>query len=118
MKTQEQKLDAEFAKLGVKPYIYHFFPPGGTITAVTIASPEPRRWAVVAGIIETGIAYYQNNSAHNNALMSFMLYWLDGHEMQGAAICGLRDNFDRQLGRVIAKGRLLKHLRKEEAEKR
>jgi len=34
-------------------------------------------------------------------------------ECGGVAICDMRDGFNRERGRIIAKGRLLKHLKEE-----
>jgi hypothetical protein len=110
----EQKLDAEFARLGVKPYIYHFtdvevLP----FKAITFAVPAMGMWLDLRRLLLENFDAIM--SSHNP--VQDTLEFLKMHGLHGIAICSMLDPFSRQRGRVIAKGRLLKHLRQEEAEK-
>jgi hypothetical protein len=105
----EQKLDAEFKRMNVKPFIHHFIDtvPFSAITIVSFHSS----WKEIAKYIHeeckpplvyiNQASYLLRNLAHNR-------------HIYGVAICDRRDQFNRQRGRIIAKGRLLKHLKEEE----
>ena len=110
----EQKLDAEFEKRGVIPHIYHFT--GENVEpyrAITVALKEPQRYEVV----QDGVIGLVGRSLcrHPRYRVAFLLRYM--HGMAGIAICNRRDNFDRRKGRVIAKGRLLKHLKEDNKER-
>jgi len=106
----EKKLDAEFERMGVKPYIYHIMEiPAMRFRAITFAVPERIGSVALENIVFAGITV---SPAMNQA--NFMRWWLGEHGIYGVAICDQRDNFNRALGRVIAKGRLLKQLKEGE----
>ena len=104
----EKKLDEEFEKLGIRPRIYHFrdIP---LFNAVTIAIPNNRTYEDIKNIIlkTRRPGFYVRQ--HAEYLLSHLGFLPDIH---GVAICDIRDQFNRQRGRIIAKGRLLKHLKK------
>lgn len=102
----EQKLDAEFKRMNVKPFIHHFIDTA-PFSAITIVSFHSS-WKEIARYIHeesksplvyiNQASYLLRNLAHNR-------------HIYGVAICDRRDQFNRQRGRIIAKGRLLKHLK-------
>ena len=102
----EQKLDAEFKRMDVKPFIHHFIniPP---FTAITVASFYSS-WKEIAD-------YIHEESKSPLSFINQASYLLRGlahnQHIYGVAICDRRDTFNRQRGRIIAKGRLLKHLK-------
>ena len=113
----EKKLDDEFEKLGVEPRIYHFGShnnaPLAIFTNITIAL-DPHKlflsWANLHKILRDVIDdvwLFDTNRATR------MIYKLAYQEIYGVAICDRRDQFNRTRGRIIAKGRLLKHLKME-----
>ena len=111
LKEDEKKVDAEFERIGVKPCIYHFTRYMGPFGAITVVD-QLHSWADVRKVIDMerenqlrAVQIYDNASS--------MLYSLRERKIYGVAICDQRDNFDRRKGRVIAKGRLLKHLKEE-----
>jgi len=102
----EQKLDDAFKEMDVKPYIFHFFDVT-PFNAVTIASFHSS-FREIMGFIEDAVdlPLLMFNPA------SYLITHLQGtHRIFGIAICDTRDLFNRQRGRIIAKGRLLKHLK-------
>ena len=122
MKTKtEKKLDEEFETLGVKPRIYHFGSHNNTplaiFTNITIAL-DPHKlflsWTEMHRILRDVI---DDVWLFNTNRATKMIYKLASHEIYGVAICDRRDQFNRQRGRIIAKGRLLKHLKKGISEK-
>lgn len=114
MMNQEQKLDAEFAKFGMRPYIYHYREAVKPFSAVTIVAPSHSEYtfANLACFVRSGI----EGARRNTCPTSYLLYYLAGVGIHGVAICDRRDNFSRRRGRVIAKGRLLKYLEEQEVE--
>ena len=101
----EQIMDIEFEKMGVKPYVYHFtdIPAFKAVTIVTIDNADS--YAKVHTFI---LINYTNGREATLLLETFKEL-----DVYGVAICNKRDQFNRQRGRIIAKGRLLKHLREE-----
>ena len=108
MKTKiEQKLDREFENMGVKPSIYHLRKGILPFAGVTVAILEG-----------------DYNTARNRVWDSMATYHsasgvkaiCERQGMPGIAICDLRDQYSKRIGRVIAKGRLLKALRKKNAD--
>ena len=105
----ERELDEEFEKFGIRPQIYHFrdIP---LFNAVTVATPDTRTWGDIANII---LKLKRPESSLFTAA-EYLRWGLSYHlKAYGVAICDRRDPFNRKLGRIIAKGRLLKHLKKE-----
>ena len=115
----EQKIDKELADLGERPYIYHIRAYGKgsqrkllrVFNVVTIAdvrySPTSDIEDIVGEIRENSICCLTIQPA------TVMMRELRKIEYYGVAICDRRDNFSRKRGRIIAKGRLLKHLEDE-----
>lgn len=117
MRTKlEARIDEGFTRNGFAPYVYHFNDhsrkEGGNphriwaFGGVTIATHNPDRAAIERLVLEEqrncGILY---NAAKD------VLAGLRKRGIYGIAICDNRDQFSRKRGRIIAKGRLLKHLR-------
>ena len=105
----EEKLEKEFKRLGVKPRVYHFRDvyPFNSVTVVT--ENTKYSWEDIAEIIWK---YSDDIEQHNHA--THLLERLKEFKgLYGVAICNKRDNFSRQQGRNIAKGRLLQYLIKE-----
>ena len=105
----EQKLDREFERLKVEPKIFHFVNTIIPSTTITIAD-ERLTWFGAQRVIVK--AHSDGASKH---LFFFpatqLLDTLRKQGIYGVAICDRRDTFNRQRGRIIAKGRLLKHLK-------
>lgn len=102
----EQKLDTEFERMGLRPRIYHFTTNVTPFNAITIAHCGGYSWSVMKGILISVFAcetIYWRAGRILNALRRRGIY--------GVAICDSRDSFNRQRGRIIAKGRLLKYLK-------
>ena len=105
MKSKLEKvLDEEFERIGIKPHIYHFF---GICpyNAITIATNTEYTYEEILKIITHSIAStfcLSNDVAACKAEIE--------KQFGGIAICNNSDQFNRKLGRTIAKGRLLKYL--------
>lgn len=102
-------LDKEFDKLEIRLHIYHFIEdvlPFNGITVVT--ETENITWKVIFNFIRACNQYdtYKRNRA-TELIKNFKM----DYEIYGVAICNKRDTFNRQRGRVISKGRLLKHIK-------
>ena len=111
LKTTEIKVDKEFEKFGAKPRIFHFRDntPFGTITIAT--KNTNWNWNDILTIIRecgrNSYDYYLYFHA------THLMHELATQKIYGVAICDKRSQFYRQKGRVIAKGRLLKHMKRE-----
>lgn len=106
----EIKLDKEFEKIGVKPRIYYFVGmyPFGTVTVAT-DNPE-HTWKDIMTYIGNGIG---GGIVNEFGRATRLLHTLqDSYCLYGVAICNIRDQFNRKQGRIIAKGRLLKSLKR------
>ena len=113
----EQKIDKELADLGVRPHVYHIRAYGKgsqrkmlrVFNAVTIADIQ----RMPTSEIEDIVGEIREESIYGTIIQpaTVMREELRKIECYGVAICDRRDNFSRKRGRIIAKGRLLKHLR-------
>lgn len=105
----EQKLDAEFERMEIKPKVFHFVNSIIQSVAITIVDERLTWLGAQREIVK---AHSDGASQH---LFFFpatrLLDTLRKRDIYGVAICDKRDNFNRQRGRIIAKGRLLKHLK-------
>lgn len=120
MKTKlEEQLDAEFEKMGVKLHVYHFTSDVLPFTAVTIADDcvvplggSKESWKSMRGIIDNTLTreylWMRKCSPATRFIQGLKL-----SHIYGIAICDKRDQFNRQRGRIISKGRLLKHLKEQ-----
>ena len=107
----EQKLDRGFMQLEVKPCIFHFIAKYRPFTAVTIADNH-KTIAEVTRCLDS--ALYNLDTDAQDMLFPASKYTinvLQAYQIYGIALCSLQDQFNRQRGRIIAKGRLLKHLK-------
>ena len=105
----EQKLDAEFYERGGKVFVYHFKLPLSPFNAVTIANLKAEPFELLEAVIYRAIVRIAENHLKSPATQLFELLKKD--YLPGIAICDKCDQFNRQRGRIIAKGRLLKHLK-------
>lgn len=118
----EYKIDKDLAELGVRSYVYHIrdYKKGshrrilGSFAAITIAYPK----YVPFSDIERGVCRAIEDLAKERMVHGGEIHpatWImrELHVLgyHGVAICDNRDDFSRKRGRIIAKGRLLKHLR-------
>ncbi|MEA1997701.1 MAG: hypothetical protein U9N61_00035 [Euryarchaeota archaeon] len=114
-KKDEQMADLGLKELGVKPHIYHFetkiFPFAGITIAENMFSWCTMR-ITIDSIINDALPAYPRGKATRLRME------LERRSTYGVAICDKRDQFNRQRGRTIAKGRLLKHLKQEEEAKK
>lgn len=118
----EQKIDKELEDLGVRAYVYHIRAYGegsrrrilGSFNSITIADVKYQPAANVeldVGEAIEGLANARMMYGSSIHPATWMMKELSGFGYHGISICDCRDNFSRKRGRVIAKGRLLKHLR-------
>lgn len=111
----EDYLDEEFKLLGVTvrgtiatPEHKRSFP-----TVVTIVTTFKLNDATVeAALIDCEIGYWKYKRYRIQSLESYVKQTLETmFQPSGIAVCDHRDQFDPELGSIIAKGRLLKALR-------
>jgi len=113
----EKYLDEEFRLLKVEPHIMHIRAHTGgreLPSAVTLATVDPLNIKTVGLVLfhlET-IYYGDEDLQKTRSLASFMKQRLEEDGCAGVAVCDYRDQFSRKRGRIIAKGRLFKLLRK------
>lgn len=113
----EAHLDEEFGLMRMKPYVYHIQPINeyseGLPRAVTIASIDPVNVETMRNVL-SGIewAYRKIRHPRSQSVASFMKQQLEADGCAGIAVCDYRDQFSRKRGRIIAKGRLLRYLRR------
>ena len=131
----EIKLDEEFERLGIKPRIYHFTERVVSFNAITIVTQFDITWDRMWELVKESVLgkrkqysektigeeeekptlhkadQSDTTSIFNRATR--LLQNLAAISFYGVAICDKRDQFNRQRGRIIAKGRLLKHLKGE-----
>jgi len=114
MKKKDERIaDLGLKQLGVNPQIHHFETEVGPFTAITIAedallqSYENR--IMVRRIIDKIVWGILPSYPHEKATKLRSV--LAKRNIFGVSICDSRDYFNRQRGRTIAKGRLLKHLK-------
>lgn len=107
----EQKLDREFELLAVTPHVFHFLNERLPFTAITIVDEVKRKKAI--GAILNNLS--DNMDANVDDLFfpasAYTIKALHKNHIYGVALCSLQDQFNRQRGRIIAKGRLLKRLK-------
>ena len=105
----EQELDFALNQLKVTPRVYHFYDVK-PFTAVTIVE-DILMWngtrremdKCSCDLTRVGGAFFSPATHLREMLKRKGIY--------GIAICDRRDRFNRQRGRIIAKGRFLKHLK-------
>jgi len=109
--TQEEYLNAEFGLLGVEPHITHVkLSEDAYYTVVTIATPYHVEYKEVAKRLAVSLTDCCLKG--RNDYGSYLIDVFTEHRC-GVALCHHLDQFNRKRGRIIAKGRLLKALRKE-----
>jgi len=114
MKTRmEKRMDVEFDKLGVKMRIFHFMEdvtPFGGITIVDLYDCKAPSWRDMRKTLDIVFKrehlWMRYHCPATRFIQGLILY-----HIYGVAICDKRDQFNRQRGRVIAKGRLLKRIK-------
>jgi len=115
MKTKiEKKLDAEFDKLGVKVWILHFTEDVAPFNGITIVDDcETSSWRNMRKILDI-VFKSEYIWVGDCCLASRIIQGLRAYHIYGVAICNKRDQFNRELGRVISRGKLLKHIKENE----
>jgi len=112
---QEQWLDEEFRLLGVTPHITHIkFLPESRYSVVTVASELPISYVDQERQFGAIIFDYQHEMKRRSDIGRYIVDAYAEYDC-GVALCHWHDQFNRQRGRIIAKGRLLKVLRAERA---
>lgn len=120
----EQEIDKELEVIGVRSYVYHVraYDEGSyqrqllrMFNGITIVDvklrPSTDFEADVYRMIEELKEKLKRFARADLHPATWMMKELNEMGYYGVAICDSRDNFSRERGRVIAKGRLLKHLR-------
>jgi hypothetical protein len=102
----EQKLDAESERISVSLMIYHFRKDVGPFTSITIVTNSVRSWNRMRELLDQYIFGFTPIPPASEALKVLRKLGI-----YGVTICDRCDTFNRQRGRIIAKGRLLKHLK-------
>jgi hypothetical protein len=97
-------------QLGITPWIYHFETAVSPFTAITIAEDCFSRESVRVRLDHI-LSNVLPALPHEKATR--LRKELAQDNIYGVAICDLRDHLNRPRGRTIAKGRLLKHLKRE-----
>ena len=111
-KKDEKRADLGLKQLCVRPQIYHFEHRVEPFTAITIA--DNMSWPTVRGAIDDILSTILPCIVYEKATR--LREELEQWDIYGVSICDSRDEFNRQRGRTIAKGRLLKHLNAQRAE--
>ena len=106
----EQQLDSEFENLGESIRTFHFLKNIGPYTAITIVDNGIKKWETAETILE--IIFERTRRQFNKNPSTRLIRTAQHEGIYGIALCDRRDQFNRQRGRTIAKGRLLKHLKK------
>ncbi|RJS68566.1 hypothetical protein CW696_08450 [ANME-2 cluster archaeon] len=117
----ESRIDAEFERIGVKPYVYHvreihlgvYRRVLQLFNGVTIATDTPLNYFGHLGletIFELDTRAYMCPEIIKNPGV-WMQKELANCGFYGVAICNRKDQYSRKRGRIIAKGRLLRHLK-------
>ena len=112
----EEKLDAEFKQMDVPYQVYHFIQEYRPFTAITIVDVIRNR--VNIKMILDFFTCNMDTDAKDMLFPTskYISTSLRKNHIYGFALCSLQDQFNRQRGRIIAKGRLLKHLNAQRAE--
>ena len=115
MKTKiEKEMDVEFEKFGVKVWIYHFRERVRPFNGITIVDDSNTwTWIYMRRVIDR-VFKREYLWMHNCCPATRYIESLRLDHIYGVAICDKRDQFNRQRGRIIAKGRLLKHIKERE----
>jgi len=112
MKTKlEKRMDVEFDKLGVKMRIFHFTEDVAPFSGITICNNwESSSWGNMRKTLDI-VFKSEYIWVGYCCLATRIIRGLRSYHVYGVAICDKRDQFNRQRGRVIAKGRLLKRIK-------
>lgn len=109
MKKKDEKMaDLGLKQLGVNPQIYHFDTRVKPFTAITIAG-NAFSWVSVRATLDDILTKVLPRCPHEKATR--LRIELTQRGIYGVGICDASDQLNRQRGRTIAKGRLLKHLK-------
>lgn len=112
-KRDEMKADLGLKQLEINLGIYHFQTGVTPFTAITIVDNE-KSWADIKSILDnikskinwdTEMFYFST--------VQYFYEMLHENHIYGFALCSRDEYFNRQLGRTIAKGRLLKYLKEQ-----
>jgi len=107
----ENRLDAEFKARGIKPYIYHITKDTIYFTGFTIVHDKRMTLSALDHLLSKVYAREELWELYPITPATRLLTGLREQGIYGVAICNERDQYSKKRGRIIAKGRLLKHLR-------
>lgn len=108
----EERTDAELAEMGMKEvHITHLkMPDSCYYSHITIATQEAEEYRVLDIAINT--IFLEGSLKHiNGSALDALIVCRFAQYDAGASPCHAVDNFNRERGRIIAKGRLLKLLK-------
>ena len=110
----EDRIDKELERMNVSTRLYHITDVVGMARAITIAVDGSWKGIDVPALVLQVVEYCRNQ----NDLLGFRFFprltaQLHAEGLSGISICDRRDAFSRKRGRIIAKGRLLKHLKED-----
>ena len=118
MKTKtEIKLDKEFERLDVKPRIYYYTKDVEPFKAITIAIKSFNSWDSVHTVL-ANIFTNERLRTRGHSPATRLIQALKSKGIHGIAVCDTRDQFSRRYGRNKARGRLVKHLKEVENDRR
>jgi hypothetical protein len=104
----EQKLDAEFESMNVNPRVSYFKRSLEPFSVISIVDDQ-LTWVEIKETLD--LILFQVIPVFTHEKATKLREALHNRRIYGVAICDRRDTFNRQRGRIIAKGRLLKHLK-------
>lgn len=109
--SQEDRIDADLAKMGIQAHITHLKQEAPcAYSVVTVATAGYIEYRYLD--INLGVVYLEGSIDHTKGSALDALLIERFAEMDtGVSPCHRQDNFSRKRGRIIAKGRLLKLLR-------
>jgi len=109
--TQEEYLDEEFRLMHVEPHITHLkLSEDSYYSVVTVATEDRLPYIIISKTLNK--IYAEGYRSKRRDLGAFLIdAFTECH--CGVALCHHKDQFNRERGRIIAKGRLFKLMRKE-----
>lgn len=117
-KKQEQELDTALMQYGIYPTIYHFRENVDPFTGITIIDNR-LSWTTARKVIDIALTELVDVMAYLDLPLQDLadstpqlLTIFKSKNIHGIAVNDRKHQFNRQLNRIISKGRFLKYLRK------
>ena len=115
-KRDEKNADLGLEQLGINPSVYHFRMGVAPFTAITIVDNE-KSWITTKSILDNIISEIDwGTELFYFSKVRYFKELLHENHIYGFALCSRDGYFDRERGRTIAKGRLLKYLKLQRGE--